>query len=78
MNKIQVSALGLSFGIVWAFVCLVIGIFGIYGRGLGFIELMSDFYIGYAPTMLGMLLGVIWGFIGGVLIAFVYNLFAKN
>jgi len=42
---------------------------------------MASVYLGYTPTVLGSIIGGIWGFvdagIGGLLLAWLYNKFLK-
>ena len=50
--------------------------------GTPFVEIMGACYIGYAPTLVGSLIGGVWavvdGAVAGVLIALVYNKFASE
>jgi hypothetical protein len=49
--------------------------------GSGIIQGMSTLYIGFKPTIRGSVIGGIWGFfdagIGGVVVAWLYNIFLK-
>jgi len=78
MAKINVKAFGLALGLTWGFAMFLLGvadIFTSWGDGWG--ALMSTIYIGYSPTLIGSLIGGIWGFcdagIGGVVVAWLYN-----
>jgi len=82
MAKLDVKALGLTLGIIWSAALLIMGIaamFFSYGNGL--VRAMGSIYIGYQATILGSLIGAIWGFfdagICGLLIAWLYNKLAK-
>ena len=82
MSKLDVKALGLALGILWGACTFILGLLAIFfGWGNGLVDAMSSFYIGYKATFLGSLIGAAWGFvdagIGGVLIAWLYNKFAK-
>lgn len=82
MAKLNVKALGLSLGIMWGAAVALMGIICMLsGWGCSFVNAMGKFYYGYQPTLLGCILGGIWGFfdmgIGGVVIAWLYNKFAK-
>jgi len=65
-------------GIFWA---LSIGLFGIasgvFGMGAPLVHLLGSFYLGYDNTFLGIILGMIWaavdGVIGGYIFAWLYN-----
>lgn len=78
MNKLNVKALGLTLGIVWGSGVLILGLLSMYMNwGWSLVELIGSVYIGYNSTIVGTLIGTIWGFcdgaICGVLIAWVYN-----
>jgi hypothetical protein len=82
MNKLDVKALGLALGIVWGVCVLLIGITSmLFNYGTGLVNALSSLYIGYKATLLGSLIGGIWGFfdagIGGVIIAWLYNKLVK-
>ena len=82
MAKLDVKALGLSLGIMWGISVALMGIICmISGWGCSFVSVMGKFYFGYQATFLGCIIGGIWGFIdmgiGGVIIAWLYNKFAK-
>jgi len=82
MGKMNVKALGLSLGIIWGLCAFLLGILSMaFNWGTKFVELFSSMYIGYDSTISGSLIGAAWGFvdagIGGVLIAWLYNKFAK-
>ena len=82
VEKINVKALAIGVGIAWATCMLFIGWASIFGWGTGFLNAMSSVYVGFAPTVLGGIIGAIWGFIdgaiGGVVIALVYNYIVKK
>ena len=82
MAKLDVKALGLSLGITWGVSVALMGLICmISGWGSSFVGAIGNFYFGYKPTIIGCLIGGIWGFfdmgIGGVIIAWLYNKFAK-
>lgn len=82
MAKLDVKALGLSLGITWGVSVAFMGIMCMFlGWGCSFVSAIGQFYYGYKPTLLGCVIGGIWGFldmgIGGVIIAWLYNKFAK-
>ena len=53
----------------------------VFNWGDTFVSIMSSLYIGFKPTVSGIIIGAVWGFvdagIAGVLIAWLYNKFAK-
>ena len=85
MNKqsLNVLALGLSLGILWALGVLSLGIVAsMCGYGHQLVALLGDIYLGYQPTLVGSLIGAIWAFIDffifGVFIALLYNYLVKR
>lgn len=83
MQKFDVNALGLTLGIIWGAAILLVGLSAaFFGYGAAFVELASTLYIGYAPTILGAIIGTVWAFIdayvGGVVIAWLYNKLTNN
>lgn len=76
--RIDAVRLGLAFGIVWG-----LGLFAAallawtVGYGEQFVEASSSVWLGYAPTVAGAFMGLLWGFIDGfivgVLVAWLYN-----
>ncbi len=83
MKKLDVKAFGLSCGIVWGLAMLILGIMDMFSNwGIGITNVMSSLYLGYKPTILGSLIGCLWGFfdagVGGAVIALIYNKLAKE
>ena len=82
MAKLNVKAFGLSLGIVWGAGVLIMGITAMFfGYSAPFVASLSTFYLGYKATVLGSIIGAVWGFvdagIGGVVIAWLYNKLQK-
>lgn len=79
--KLNVLALGLACGILWAVCCICLGIMAMFNWGNSLVDVLGSMYIGYKPGILGAVIGGIWAFfdagIGGVVIAWLYNRFAK-
>lgn len=76
--KLDVKALGLTLGILWgAGVFIMTWWILLTGGAGGAPSLLERIYLGYHITPLGSVIGLIWaaidGFIGGALIAWVYN-----
>jgi len=83
MAKLNVKAFGLACGILWGASMLVMGLAdtaSTWGDSWG--QVMASVYLGYTPTVIGSIIGAIWGFvdagIGGMLLAWLYNKLAKN
>lgn len=78
--KLNPKALGLSLGIVWgAMVMIATWILMAQGGGAQLAKL-GKIYFGYSVTFLGSLIGLVWGFVdglvAGVIAAWLYNVFA--
>lgn len=83
MTKCKISplAFGLSLGVVWGGAVLIMGLLShFFAYGTAFVTAMGVMYIGYEPSILGGLIGGLMGFIdafvGGALIAWLYNVFS--
>jgi hypothetical protein len=80
--KLQPIALGLAGGILWAVAIVVVSLVAAntsYWNEL--VPMIGQLYVGYDATISGTLIGAIFGFIdafiGGILLAWLYNRFAK-
>ena len=82
MEKLNVKALAVALGVTWGFFVLCIGWTSIFGWGTSLVEVMSSVYIGYAPCLVGGIIGALWGFldgaVGGLIIALVYNALVRK
>ena len=81
--KLNIKALGLALGILAAvavFAATLISAWIGQGNTVGLLKTL--FIFGYDRTILGAFVGAIWGFvygfIDGALIAWLYNMFAKE
>lgn len=80
VRNINVAGLGFALGIACAVYALFIGAAAwLFGWGTAVVEVLSSLYIGYDATFLGAVIGAVWafvdGFIGGVIIGWLYNRF---
>jgi len=79
-NKIQPVPLGVAIGVLWAAYVFFIGITAMFDWGAGIVDVLGSLYIGYTASVLGAIIGAIWAFVdglvGGVLVAWLYNLMA--
>ncbi len=79
MQKLNVKAFTLAWGISCGIGFLFLGWVAILGWGAQIVDLMSSLYIGYAPTFLGGIIGGIWAFfdwgIGALIFVLIYNAF---
>ncbi len=82
MNKCQPLALGVAIGVLWALYVFCVGITAMFGWGGPVVTLLSSLYIGYAASIVGAIIGAVWavvdGFFAGVVIAWIYNVVAKE
>ena len=80
--KLNIVAMALAIGIPWGVAMILIGWSAMYGYANGMVQALQSVYLGFEPTWLGGLVGGIWGlvdgFIGGAVFAWIYNYFAKK
>ncbi|MDP3561251.1 MAG: bacteriophage holin [Legionellaceae bacterium] len=79
--KLSPVALGLSLGVFWGLGVFIMGLVAAYFMfGTPFVTAMGSVYVGYEATLLGSFIGgliaFVDAFIGGLIIAGLYNLFA--
>ncbi|ODN42041.1 bacteriophage holin [Piscirickettsia litoralis] len=77
-QKLSVLGLGLAIGIVWGAALVIIAwLAAAYGYAGPVVKLISSVYIGYGPTFFKGIIGGLWGlvdgFIGGAIVAMIYN-----
>ncbi|MFB6253534.1 MAG: bacteriophage holin [Halobacteriaceae archaeon] len=76
-GPIDKTAFSATCAIVWASYVAIIGVMARFGWGERWRSLLSDVYIGFDKTVSGIGIGAAWGaldgFIGGWLIATLYN-----
>ncbi len=82
MEKLNVKAMTIAGGAAWAFCILFAGWAAIFGWATKFVEVMNSVYIGYEPTLIGGIIGALWGFLDGAIVGFiiavVYNAVIKK
>ena len=81
--KLDVKAMAITLGLVWG-----VALFGmtwwviLFDGATGEPTLIGRLYRGYSISPMGSVIGLIWavpdGFIGGALIAWIYNFFATT
>ena len=83
MAKLDAKAFGLAAGILWGVSLIIMGIAAMIAPEYsgGFVTTIGSLYIGYTATILGCVIGGIWGFvdagIGGLILAWLYNKLTK-
>ncbi len=80
--KLNVKALALATGIVFGVFSLIVGESAVLtGVGLDYVSITGPLHPGYSPSPLGAAILAFWmfiyGLIGGALLAYIYNYFAK-
>jgi hypothetical protein len=78
MGKLNAKAFGLAFGILWAGGAVFMGLLAmVCNWAQPFVDVLSVMYVGYNATIVGCLIGAAWAFIdafiGGYLLAWLYN-----
>jgi ABC-type nitrate/sulfonate/bicarbonate transport system permease component len=84
--KLDLKALSLTSGILWALALFLTGIFNLIWPGYGeaFLRLMASIYPGYhaAHSLGDLIVGTLYAFLDGVICGFVfgllYNLFLRK
>jgi hypothetical protein len=81
--KLDVKAMAITLGLIWG-----VALFGmtwwviLFDGATGEPTLIGRLYRGYSISPMGSVIGLIWavpdGFIGGALIAWMYNFFAAS
>jgi hypothetical protein len=78
MVKLDIKAFGFALGLVWGILSFLLGVVDtLYFWGNTWGKMMALVYLGYNPTILGSIIGAIWGFVYasilGFAIAWMYN-----
>lgn len=68
MKSKEIKSLAFSTGIIWGFMVMFLSWISNTGWGVDIIEVLSSFYIGLKPTLIGGLLGFIWAFVNGFIL----------
>ncbi len=83
--KLNARALGFAAGVIWGLTLLVTTLICLWSArsyGRHFLYMVTSIYPGYTITTGGALLGLCYafvdGFVGGWLVAVLYNFFAKE
>ncbi len=83
--KIDVRALAISLALLWGGGILITGIANLIWPtyGIEFLEMLASVYPGYQGTasfgqvLVGTLSGLVDGFLGGLVLGWIYNFFAR-
>jgi len=84
--RIDIKALSLTVAIVWGGSILLIGLANLMwtSYGVAFLEVAASIYPGYrgssslGQVIVGSLYGLVDGFMGGLILGWIYNLFVPK
>lgn len=81
--KLNIKAFALTCGILWGIAVFALAWWMIFQRGAtGELTTLGQIYIGFNLSALGSLIGLVWGFvdglIGGAIFAWLYNKLAGD
>ena len=82
-GRICACSLGTALGVVWALGVAIVGLLAWrVGYGHAVVTTLGSVYIGFGPTLAGVGLGVLWGFVDGFITGFligvIYNFVLKG
>ncbi len=80
-HRLSPMAFGLALGLTWGLGMIILGFASMWFMwGTPLVVGLGSAYVGFEPTMWGSIIGGIWGFcdgfIGGIVLAWFYNMFA--
>ncbi|MFQ6085174.1 MAG: bacteriophage holin [Candidatus Bathyarchaeia archaeon] len=83
VQQLDPKRLGLAAGIFWGVSMLVMTLVSVYtGYATAFLNGMASIYPGYAISLTGSLIGLVYGLLDGFvdlyLVAWLYNFFGKR
>ena len=84
--RMDIPAFGLAVGVIWAAAIFVVAVANLVvpGYGRAFLDFAASIYPGFHPgtgagsVVSGTLWGLVDGFVGGALFAWLYNLIARR
>lgn len=81
MQKLDAKAMALSIGIVWSALIFLSAFMAMLGWAVDMVDVLGSLYIGYQATFAGAIIGALWafidGYVGGLIVVWLYNKFAK-
>jgi hypothetical protein len=81
MQKLDARAMALAVGILWSALIFLSAFMAMFGWAVGLVDVMGGLYIGYQATFIGAIIGAVWafidGYVGGLIVVWLYNKFAK-
>lgn len=81
-SRLCVGAFGIAIGVTWGLGVLILGILNWkFQYGTLWMHTLASIYIGFAPSLKGIIVGTVWalidGFILGAIVALIYNCVCK-
>jgi hypothetical protein len=72
--KLNVKALALTSGILWGLTIFLATLWLIvFGYSGQFIRVLDHFYIGYSFSVAGAFIGLVWGFVDGLICGAIFG-----
>ncbi|MCX5695965.1 MAG: bacteriophage holin [Candidatus Omnitrophica bacterium] len=83
MARLDIKAFGMALGLVWGGITFLLGLLDMmYFWGSSWGKMMTTIYVGYTPTIMGSIIGAVWGFVYasvlGFAVAWLYNRLAEE
>lgn len=70
----NIRALALTCAIFWAVSVALFALLAMQtGLAITFVNMLSEVYLGYAPTLMGALIGAAWGFLDGLICGAIFG-----
>ena len=81
MAKLDIRTFSINFGFLWSICIVTLGALATkYSWANKMVQTISTVYLGFKTTLIGVLIGGLWGFIdgiiGGIIIAWLVNRFS--
>jgi hypothetical protein len=82
VDELKPLPLGIAAGIAYGLCIFLLGLMATFsGMGTALVETLGTGYVGYAPTVVGSIIGFIWAFIDALVFVFIaawlYNYLIK-
>lgn len=73
MGHLRAHTAGLALGITFALILFIFSVAAaLFSYGAGFVELLGDVYVGFSTAPAGILIGMLWAFVDGYLLGFLF------
>lgn len=77
--RLKPCSFAIALGFTWGLGAFIMALVAMHTTwGVAFVQSMGTLYMGYKPTMMGAVMGFVWGFIDagifGLIMALVYNM----